>query len=41
MALDDILVSAVTITLAELGDKSHVITLLLASKYKDLSLIHI
>lgn len=34
MALNDIFVSAVTITLAELGDKSHVITLLLASKYK-------
>ena len=35
MALNDVLVSAVTIALAELGDKSHVITFLLASKYKD------
>ena len=35
MALNEVLVSAVAITLAELGDKSHIITLLLASKYKD------
>lgn len=35
MAFNDMLASAVAVTLAELGDKSHIITLLLASKYKD------
>jgi len=35
MVLYEMLVSAGTVALAELGDKSHVITLLLSSKYKD------
>jgi Ca2+/H+ antiporter, TMEM165/GDT1 family len=35
MVLYELLVSAGTVALAELGDKSHVITLLLSSKYKD------
>lgn len=35
MVLNQLLVSTVTIALAELGDKSHIITLLLSSKYKD------
>ena len=35
MPFNDVLVSSVTVALSELGDKSHIITLLLASKYKD------
>ena len=35
MALNELLTSSITVTLAELGDKTHIITLLLASKYKD------
>ena len=35
MVFNEMLTSAVTVTLAELGDKTHIITLLLASKYKD------
>jgi len=35
MVFYEFIVSAGTVALAELGDKSHVITLLLSSKYKD------
>ena len=35
MVFYEMLVSAGTVALSELGDKSHVITLLLSSKYKD------
>jgi len=35
MVLYEMFVSAGTVALSELGDKSHVITLLLSSKYKD------
>lgn len=35
MVLNEMIVSAVTVAASELGDKSHVITLLLSSKYKD------
>lgn len=35
MVLKEMVVSMVTVALSELGDKSHIITLLLGSKYKD------
>jgi len=35
MVLNELIASTIAIILAELGDKSHVITLLLSSKYKD------